>query len=280
MDGNDKGFDAQGDLARTYRSTAGQPERVDSALTERDLQTLHRDGYVVFERLLAAQQVAEMRAALAPHLTHFGRNPLEGFRTRRTYATMAKTMACNALVEHPRILCLLDQLLMPNYLLSQLQAIEIHPGERAQMLHYDDSFYPIDRPRRHFGVATIWALDAFSEQNGATVVIPRSHTWGQRRPSDDDTPIPVVMPPGSCLVMLGTLWHGGGANRTDASRLAVSAQYCEPWARTQENMFLAIPREVARVCSPSIQRMLGYSIHPPFIGAVDGMSPLRVLDER
>ena len=87
------------------------------------------------------------------------------------------------------------------------------------------------------------------------------------------------MPAGSCVFFLGTLWHGGGANRSSQPRLAVTAQYCEPWLRPQEAFTLSISRAVVRAVSEDIRRMLGYSIHSPFIGQVDGMHPKRLLEE-
>lgn len=267
------------DQAGTHRSTAGEHERVDPELTMADVEALLECGYCVIERVLERPSLDRIRDRVAPLLSHLGRNDLEGLKTKRVYSVMAKTDSCNPLAEHPRIQCLLDELLLANYLLSMFQIIEIQPGEKAQILHHDDSFYPLARPRRAISVATIWAIDDFTADNGATVVIPGSHRWGDdRRPSASDPVEPVVMPAGSVVVMLGTLWHGGGANRTDRPRLAVTCQYCEPWARTQENMYLAVPREVARAASPSLQRMLGYSIHAPFMGNVNGMSPMRALD--
>ncbi len=86
------------------------------------------------------------------------------------------------------------------------------------------------------------------------------------------------MPAGSCVFFVGTLWHGGGANTSTGERLAVTAQYCEPWLRPMEAYTLSISREIARAVSDDIRRMLGYSIHPPFVGAVDGLHPLRLLE--
>jgi len=59
--------------------------------------------------------------------------------------------------------------------------INIHSGEAAQTLHFDDGFYRIPRPRPALGAATIWAIDEFTEQNGATVIIPGSHEWAAGR---------------------------------------------------------------------------------------------------
>jgi ectoine hydroxylase-related dioxygenase (phytanoyl-CoA dioxygenase family) len=182
-------------------------------------------------------------------------------------------------VEHPIVLALLDRILEPNYLLSQLQVINVRAGEAAQPLHYDDAFYTWPRPRRALGAATIWAIDDFREDNGATVVIPGSHTWGPESPGDDAAVTPVVMPAGSVVFFVGTLWHGAGENRASTSRMCVTAQYCAPWCRPQENFSLSVDRDRARVCSQHIQRMLGYSIHSPFMGFVNGRHPKRLLDE-
>ena len=178
-------------------------------------------------------------------------------------------------------MALLDRLLMPNYLLSQLQVINVLPGEIRQPLHHDDGFYPIPRPRKPIGAALIWALDDFTEDNGATLVYPKSHLWGDV-PSgeiDVDKMVPAVMPAGSAVFFVGTLWHCAGPNRTERPRLAATTQYCEPWARQQENYCLAISRERARQCSEKIQSLLGYSMLFPFIGFVDGRDPMRLLRE-
>lgn len=268
------------ELARKYKSTAGSQEAVDPAVIDALMAQVEADGYVVIEDLVGADQIAEIRAALAPHFTpHTGRNNFEGFGTRRLYAVLEKTFACNGLVEHPVILALLDRILEPNYLLSQLQAIDILPGEAAQPLHHDDAFYPVPRPRAPLGAATIFAIDDFTAENGATVVIPGSHRWDDRVPGPDDRARPAVMKAGSVLFFVGTLWHGGGANRSAGGRLCVTAQYCAPWCRQQENFALSVSRARVKQCSEHIRRLLGYSIHPPFMGFVDGLHPKRLLED-
>lgn len=266
------------DLARRHRAEEGAGATVPADVVEHDLTSVERDGYVVLPELLGADDLTAAREALTELLGPSGRNNFEGHRTQRAYSLLAKTRATDRMVEHPRVLALLDRLLMPNYLLSQLQVIRILPGESGQLLHADDLFYPIPRPRPALSAATMWAIDPFTEDNGATVVLPGSHRWGEgRRPTDDEPRLPAVMPAGSCVFFLGTLWHGGGANISDAPRMAVTAQYCEPWLRTQEAFTLSVDRDTARAVSPDIRRMIGYNIHPPFVGAVDGMHPERLL---
>lgn len=269
--------DLAGDLAGTYRRTQSSGSTVDPAIADADLAAVLRDGYLVIPDLLAPGQLDAIRDAVAPLLNKHGRNGFEGHATQRIYSVLNKTDACDAIADHPRVLALLDRLFLPNYLLSMLQVINILPGERAQMLHTDDSFYPVPRPRPALGAATIWAIDDFTADNGATDIIEGSHRWGDEQP-DESRRRPVVMSAGSCVFFLGTLWHGGGTNRSDRSRLAVTAQYCEPWLRPQEAFTLSMTRDTVRRVSEDIRRMLGYSIHPPFVGQVDGMHPKRLLE--
>lgn len=267
------------DLARRYPATASTGSSIDPEVAEADYARLDRDGYVILEGLLSPEECEEVRGAVTPLLAHTGRNPFEGHRTQRVYRVLNKTRACDRLVDHPRILALLDRLFLPNYLLSMLQVININSGEKAQLLHPDDAFYPVPRPRPALGAATIWAIDEFTDDNGTTVVLPGSHRWDDaRKPTEHDVHEAAVMPEGSCVFFTGTLWHGGGANHSGRDPLAVTAQYCEPWLRPQEAFTLSTTRETAREISEDIRRMLGYSIHPPFIGQVDGMHPKRLLE--
>ncbi|MHC9296183.1 phytanoyl-CoA dioxygenase family protein [Mycobacterium sp. LTG2003] len=268
--------DLRGDLAGSYKSTATTADISDRV--QQDLAALDRDGYVILHDAITSQRCREIAETLIPMLGKSGRNAFEGHRTQRIYSLLNKTRICDGLVDHPRVLALLDHLLSPNYLLSQLQAISISPGEDAQLLHYDDGMYPVPRPRPALSAATIWAIDEFTADNGATVIVPGSHRWDDHRsPADTDDTRSVVMPAGSCVFFLGTLWHGGGANRSGHSRLAVTAQYCQPWLRPQEAFTLSTTRDTVRAVSEDIRRMLGYSIHPPFMGMVDGMHPKRLL---
>ena len=279
----------------------------DRTHVERDLAALAEHGFVLIPELLPSDVLAAMREALRPHLDAglYGRNDFEGHRTERVYSLVGVADVFADLVEHPRILAICDALLEPNYLLTASQAIRIHPGETPQALHTDDLFYRIPRPRRAVSVSTIWAVDAFTSENGATQIVPGSHRWPdaeveqlisgidfatapvdarQPRPAAS-LPVPlardlrdVTMAPGSVIVFLGTLVHRGGANRSTRPRLALSNQYCEPWARQQENFLLSVPREQARAMSLRLQQLLGYSIHPPFMGHVNGLHPKRLLE--
>jgi ectoine hydroxylase-related dioxygenase (phytanoyl-CoA dioxygenase family) len=240
---------------------------------------IDRDGYAIVEHLLSPDEAKAKRAELTRILseTPVGRNDFEGFKTRRIYALFAKTRAFDGPATHPLVLGVLDRVLGPSYQLSAPVGIEISPGETAQVLHTDDGIYPIAKPHPEIVLNTMWALDDFTEQNGATRVVPGSHRSPERPPEDAQIEM-ATMPAGSVMFFTGSVFHGGGANQSDKPRLGTILEYVSGWLRPQENHVLAVPQDTVRTQEPRLQEMLGYNIHPPFVGYVDGRHPRRVLD--
>ncbi len=242
-------------------------------------QRLTDDGYVVVTGMLDPAGVQAARADLDRVLaaTRTGRNFFEGFSTQRVYALFAKTRMFDRAAVDPLLLGVLDQVL-GHYQLSAPVGICIGPGEKAQILHRDDSVYPVPEPHPPLVVNTMWPMDEFTIENGATRFIPGSHRWEPgRQPAPDDPAETAVMSPGSVMFYLGSLWHGGGANQTGTSRLGVILEYCAGWLRQQENNCLAVPRDVVRELPERLQELIGYNIYPPFVGYVDGRHPRKVL---
>ncbi len=244
-------------------------------------ETLERDGYAVVEQMFAADDVAAARDDLRRVLTTTpsGRNAFEGAHTRRVYALFAKTRTLDGAATHPLVLGVLDRVL-GHYQLSAPTGIEIEPGEVAQILHYDDAVYPLPRPHGEVVLNTMWALDDFTESNGATRIVPGSHRWTDKRPDAATATVSAEMAAGSVLFYVGSLWHGGGANQTDRARLGVVLEYVASWLRPQENHYLAVPVDTVRALPERLQELLGYNIHPPFMGYVDGRHPRRALRAR
>ncbi len=239
---------------------------------------LDRDGCVVVERFLDEDKVAALKDELAPFRaeTPEGRNDFEGFATRRVYALFAKVRGFDELAVHPLLLGVLDRVL-GEYQLSGPVGIDIGPGETPQGLHRDDSVYPLGWPHQQVVLNTMWALDDFTADNGATLIVPGSHRTAPAERPDDAEAVVATMPAGSVMFYSGTVWHGGGANRTDQRRLGVILEYAASWLRAQESHLLAVPPELARTLAPRLQELLGYNIFPPFLGYVDGRHPRRTL---
>lgn len=255
------------------------------------------DGYTVIPDFLDPATLAEVRRVLALYLgSHRGRNDFEGTRTERVYTLVARGRVFWPIVLDPRVLALCEHFLQPGFLLTASQAIAIGPGETPQPFHYDDTFYRLPRPRPMVSLSTIVAVDPFTAANGGTEVIPGSHRWSDEQLGGGadilaattrereraeaalaERARAVTLPAGGCVVFAGTLLHRGGRNRSDRPRGAFSTQYCQPWARQQENFVLGVPVAVAREMPERLREMLGYSIHPPFMGQLTASHPRKAL---
>jgi ectoine hydroxylase-related dioxygenase (phytanoyl-CoA dioxygenase family) len=135
----------------------------------------------------------------------------------------------------------------------------------------------VARPHPQLVTNVMWAFDDFTVENGATRLYPGSHRSIERPPPSAPV-VHAVMPAGSVMLYVGSIWHGGGANRSDRSRLGVAIEYCASWLRAQETHLLAVSPALARTLPKRLRELLGYDIYPPFVGYVDGRHPERALE--
>jgi ectoine hydroxylase-related dioxygenase (phytanoyl-CoA dioxygenase family) len=207
-------------------------------------------------------------------------NGFEGTATLRVYNLLAHGELWQGVPVHDNVLPVVERVLDPGCLVSSLSSITILPGETAQPIHADDQLIPIPKPHPPTVCNTMWALTDFTDANGATRLVPGSHL-GSQNPvygGDYDT-IPAEMATGSVLVWHGSLWHGGGANRTDDRRVGVAMNYCAGYIRQQENQQLGIPVELARSFPKRLQQLIGYSVYSGLIGHIDKHDPRTLLLE-
>lgn len=228
-------------------------------------EAIRRDGGAIIDRLIDADLVDRVLSETAPFLdaTPGGGDEFSGRLTRRTGSLIARSPSFRELAAHPAVLGVCDEILGPNastYQLHLTQIIDIGPGESAQPLHRDHWAWDFFAFPAGFEVeiSTIWAMQDFTERNGATRVVPGSHLWtDDRKPSQTDT-VPAEMERGSVLLYTGSLFHGGGANHSDRTRTAVNIDYCLGWLRQEENQYLSCPPEVARDLPVELARLIGY----------------------
>ena len=243
-------------------------------------------GAAIIERLVSDDVCDRLRAELEPWIdtTPAGGDDFSGKSTRRTGALLARSVASRDLIANPLVLDTVDKVLWPSKTTFQLhltQAITIGPGSPAQQLHRDqwcfDFFeFPGDV---QVEVGSMWALDAFTEQNGATRVALGSHREDVTlKNSDSFATVPAEMPAGSIVLYTGRTVHGGGANRSDADRIGINIDYALGWLRQEENQYLSVPLEVARDLPENIQRLMGYRQGAYALGYIDdSRDPIDVL---
>jgi ectoine hydroxylase-related dioxygenase (phytanoyl-CoA dioxygenase family) len=246
---------------------------------------LRRDGCVVVDDHASTERLDRFRAEIDPHLaaTPPGSDEFSGLNTRRTGALIARSPAARELVADPLVLATTAAVLGEKraaYQVHLTQLIAIGPDSPAQLIHRDQwafDFFPFPSGT-DVQVNTIWALSDFTEANGATRVIAGSNTWEDRLRPDQGQTRPAEMARGSVLFYTGSVYHGGGANRTDEVRMGINLTYCRSWLRQEENQYLACPPEIARTLDEPLLRLMGYTRGAYALGYVgDLRDPLDVL---
>ncbi|MCE7997448.1 MAG: mitomycin antibiotic biosynthesis protein [Rhodobiaceae bacterium] len=243
-----------------------------TASTEEICACLDRDAALIVEDVLSSDQLTRLQAELAPYLgtTAKGKNEFAGHETKRVGALMARVPASRDLALHPVVNAVCSDYLgrhADGYQLHFTQAVSIGPGETAQELHRDRGVWGGHIPRRiETQLSTIWAASAFTKENGATQLVPGSHTWDKDRTPEPHEIVSAEMKPGSVLIYSGTVIHGGGENTSDSNRLGVLLHYTLNWLRQEENQYLSCPPDVAKDLSPELRALLGYSRGGPVLG--------------
>jgi hypothetical protein len=245
---------------------------------------LARDGCAIVDRLVPPAVLDRARGELADHLaaTPVGPDDFSGRRTRRTGGLIARSATCRELVMHPVVRDAVSGILghATSFQLHLTQVIAIGPGEPGQQIHRDQwafDFFPFPSGYE-VQCNTIWAMTDFTEANGATRVVPGSHRSEDRREIAHEETAPAEMPAGSVLFYTGSLYHGAGANQSDATRYGVNVTYAVSWLRQEENQYLSCPPDVARELPDDLLRLMGYARGAYALGYVDDLrDPLGVL---
>jgi ectoine hydroxylase-related dioxygenase (phytanoyl-CoA dioxygenase family) len=241
------------------------------------VSALESAGGLIINRLVSPEFMDKVAAELRPWMdqTPAGSDEFSGRRTRRTGGLVARSAACRELVMNPMVLGTAKQFLRraSSVQLNATQAIEIGPGEPAQIIHRDNWAFDMYPFPNEYPVLlnAIWAMTDFRAENGATRVVIGSHTLEDNLKFTESETVPAEMEKGSVLLCGGRTYHGGGANRSKVSRTGVAISYSVSWLRQEENQYLSVPVETARTFHEELLRLLGYQRGSYALGYVDDL---------
>jgi ectoine hydroxylase-related dioxygenase (phytanoyl-CoA dioxygenase family) len=250
-----------------------------------DLDLLRSQGYLILRDLVDPNTIDGVCRELEPWIvaTPHCQGDFYGWNTTRLGSVLLKSKASHALVAHPSILAILDQVLGPHcdwYQLNLSQAVRIHPGERQQVPHRDEEMWPCAKNGVEYLVNVMWTLSEFTASNGATCIWPRSQFNALDRNLDFDARVVAAAPRGAAIVYLGSVTHCAGPNHSSKPRTGLIFSYCLGWLKQYENAYLTYPPEVARHFPKPLRELLGYRIHRPNLGGYEGQDPSVLFEGR
>lgn len=246
------------------------------------LEIVDADGGLIIEKFLTPDQVRRFNEETQPALDALDAGSkhddefvadFHGNQTKRltNLVTISRTFR-EEILEQDLIYDLGEAMFREesgDFWLTTGQIIDIGPGNKAQVLHRD-------LENNHFAVTMgksgpmvmvnfLIALTDFTEENGATRVIPGSNTWDDYE--DRGTPemtIPAEMKAGDVIFFNGKVSHGGGANVTKDERRRGLTIPLQPGFLTPEEAYpLLVDLDLARTLSPRVQKLLGFRSQYP-----------------
>lgn len=227
---------------------------------------LDRDGYLPLPGILAGDQIDALRRRLAELTAAEGERAGTEVHQERGADRLADLVNKDPLFTicftHPRDLAAMRHVLGPEFKLSSLNSRAALPGEGLQALHADWS-EPV-APGAYAVCNSIWLLDDFTPDNGATRVVPGTHC-SSRLPREelDDPQAPhphevlLTAPAGTVVVFNSHLWHGGTLNRTGAPRRAMHSYFCRRDQPQQLDQRAYLRPETRARLTPAEQYILG-----------------------
>lgn len=234
-------------------------------------RTIISDGYAVVQ----LPQMSELLTQLdeeVERLLHKSRpappNLFSGLKTRRYFGLLSEAPVWQEVATQTDVLQIVQRVLGRGFLLSLLSTALIEPGESHQELHTDDDVYGLPRPQPPLVVNTIWALSDFNRENGATRLVPGSHAMPGPLPEDMNScdAVACEVPRGAIIFILGSMIHGGGANRTSARRNGLVVNYCARHLRQHENLLLGLSPESVSSFPRRLRALLGCLPEGPGLG--------------
>jgi hypothetical protein len=232
-------------------------------LSTADRRQLDDLGYLVLPDFVPATMLEEMRERVEALWAEEGDDAGTEFRlepgTRRLANLVDKGDVFARMIVMPGILECIEAVIGPHYKLSSLNARSTNPhNPEAQPWHVDAG--AIADERGYWVCNTIWMLDDFTPDNGATRMIPRSHTWGQLPGAGNKDTLPdeqlVTGRAGSVVVMNTHMWHAGTGNRTDRCRRALHGFYTRGDKPQQQYQKALLRAQTIAALSPVQRKIL------------------------
>ncbi len=227
-----------------------------------------RDGAAIVSGLVPTSLAETIAGELRENFDNFGyrsKRNFSGHKTSRCHAVLEEAPSSVALIGHDMVMYVADAILLPHcesYQIGSITGIEVCPGQDVQELHRDDTVYPVRLPGMELQIGCMWALTDFTEENGATQVVPSSHrhiTMGEQ--VDLSNCEQAVMSKGSALFYLGSTIHGAGVNRSNDARMGLITVYSLGWLRQEANQYLSVPWDIVRTYDERMRCLLGYTTH-------------------
>ncbi len=235
-------------------------------LTRSDKSRLDEQGFLLLENVISSDEADDLRdivLALAEEDIKAERDYGYGEGCRRVWNLVNKHERFERAIQHPRVIEAERYLLGEDLILSSFTGNIIGPGAPAGGLHIDSPLGKLPTPRPSFPLVanSVWFLDNFGVENGATRCVPGSHQRLNRAPERNciyNDEVQIEGKKGSVIILNGAVWHGSGANQTDRERVGLLGFFSRSVLKPQQDQLKLASDAVLDRATPLMRQLLGF----------------------
>jgi len=233
---------------------------------------LDQNGILLLEKLIDLDTTLQLRErslelATEEQKAGNGHTYLKNDTAQRVWNLINKGEIFEEAIQHPKMLAAMEYLLGSDCTLSSFTVNILYPGAPDAGLHIDYPLSALPTPRPSFPIVanSVWFLDDFTLENGATSYIPGSHKRLEALPESSveySDKQQICGPRGSVLIVNGSIWHGSSENRTNSPRVALLGFFCRSILKPQQDHLKIVSDEVIERATPTLKRLLGLNSLP------------------
>ena len=241
-------------------------------LTISEKSQLDQSGFLLLKDVVSASAASQLRErslelAMAEQKAGKGHTYLPNKTAQRVWNLIDKGEIFEEVIQHPQMLDAMEYLLGSDCTLSSFTVNILYPGAPDAGLHIDYPLSALPTPRPNFPMVanSVWFLDDFTTENGATSCVPGSHQRLEALPEggveyEDEQQI--CGSQGSVLIVNGAAWHGSSENRSNTPRVALLGFFCRSILKPQQDHLKIVSNEVIERATPTLKRLLGLNSLP------------------
>lgn len=241
-------------------------------LTASEKAHLDRHGFLLLESLIPLDTTLALRErslVLAEAEKKAGKSHtyLANDTAQRVWNLIDKGEIFEEAIQHPKMLAAMAHLLGADCTLSSFTVNVLYPGAPDAGLHIDYPLSALPTPRPSFPLVanSVWFLDDFTHENGATSCVPGSHHRLEALPQSGveyADEMQICGPRGSVLIVNGAIWHGSSENRTNEPRVGLLGFFCRSILKPQQAHLELVSDDVVSRATPTLRRLLGFDSLP------------------
>ena len=243
-----------------------------ATLTESEKHQLDQHGFLLLESLIPSDTTTQLREyslslAAAEQKEGKGHLYLANDTAQRVWNLVDKGEVFEETIQQPKMLAAMEYLLGADCTLSSFTINVLYPGAPDTGLHIDYPLAGLPTPRPNFPMVanSVWFLDDWTLENGATSCVPGSHRRLDALPEpyvEYDDELQICAPRGSVLIVNGAIWHGSSENRTNEPRVGLLGFFCRSILKPQQAHLELVSDDVVSRATPTLRRLLGFDSLP------------------